>query len=60
VLSALKDFHVIMATRSVEKGNAAMIDIEASGIKGTLSTVQLDVTDDTSSRLFRILEFLIE
>jgi NAD(P)-dependent dehydrogenase (short-subunit alcohol dehydrogenase family) len=54
-----KNFHIILATRSVEKGNAAMADIEATGIKGTLSTVQLDVTDDNSSRLFPFSKFLI-
>lgn len=37
-----------MAGRSLEKVGAAKAEIEAAGIKGTLSTVQLDVTDETS------------
>lgn len=41
-------FHVIIASRSLEKAKAAMSEIEATGIKGTLSTVQLDVTDEKS------------
>ncbi len=45
---ASKDFHVIMASRALEKAKSAMSEIEATGIKGSLSTVQLDVTDETS------------
>ncbi|MCJ1406149.1 hypothetical protein MMC19_000214 [Ptychographa xylographoides] len=37
-----------MASRSLEKAEKAMSEIEAGGIKGLLSTVQLDVTDDKS------------
>jgi NAD(P)-dependent dehydrogenase (short-subunit alcohol dehydrogenase family) len=37
-----------MASRSHEKAKAAMSEIEAAGIKGALSTVQLDVTDEKS------------
>jgi NAD(P)-dependent dehydrogenase (short-subunit alcohol dehydrogenase family) len=37
-----------MASRSLEKAKAAMSEIEAAGIKGTLSTVQLEVTDEKS------------
>ena len=37
-----------MACRSDDKAKAAMSEIEAAGIKGTLSTVQLDVTDEDS------------
>jgi NAD(P)-dependent dehydrogenase (short-subunit alcohol dehydrogenase family) len=49
VLACASDaFHVIMASRSHEKAKAAMSEIEAAGIKGALSTVQLDVTDDKS------------
>lgn len=42
------DFHVIIASRNHEKAKVAMSEIEAVGIKGELSTVQLDVTDDKS------------
>ena len=37
-----------MASRSLEKAQVAMTEIEADGIEGTLSAVQLDVTDETS------------
>lgn len=37
-----------MAGRSLDKVNNAMSEIQAAGTKGTLSTIQLDVTDDTS------------
>ncbi len=43
-----ENFHVIMASRSHEKGESAMAEIEAAGIKGRLSTVQLDVTNQKS------------
>ena len=49
VLAAAPDgFHVIMASRSLEKVKAAKSEIEVTGIKGALSTVQLDVTDEKS------------
>ncbi|KAK6842864.1 hypothetical protein PG987_003724 [Apiospora arundinis] len=41
-------FHVIMACRSLDKANAAKAEIEAGGITGSISTLQLDVTDDAS------------
>lgn len=37
-----------MASRSIEKGNAAISAIRAAGIKGRTSTIQLDVTDESS------------
>ena len=37
-----------MASRSREKGQAAMSELEAAKPKGALSTVQLDVTDEKS------------
>lgn len=46
--SASDAFHVIMASRSLEKAEAAKSEIGAAGIKGTLSAVQLDVTDEKS------------
>ncbi|KAH6717172.1 short chain dehydrogenase/reductase [Leptodontidium sp. 2 PMI_412] len=48
IASASKDFHVIMAARSLDKANNAKSEIEASGILGQLSAVQLDITDQTS------------
>ncbi|KAK8050200.1 hypothetical protein PG994_011930, partial [Apiospora phragmitis] len=45
---APEKFHVIMACRSLDKANAAKAEIEAGGITGSISTVQLDVTDDES------------
>ncbi|KAE9362865.1 putative short chain dehydrogenase/reductase [Stipitochalara longipes BDJ] len=49
VLTSASDaFHVIICARSLEKGKAAKAEIEAGGIKGTLSAIQLDVTDETS------------
>ena len=37
-----------MASRSLEKGNAAVSAVSAAGIKGTVSGIQLDVTDQSS------------
>ena len=48
IACASEVFHVIMASRSLEKAKSAMSEIEAAGIKGLLSTVQLDVTDERS------------
>lgn len=48
IACASEDFHVIMASRSLEKAKSAMSEIEAAGTKGLLSTVQLDVTDERS------------
>ena len=48
IASASEDFHVIMAGRSLEKVKSAMSEIEAAGVKGSLSAVQLDVTDGKS------------
>lgn len=41
-------FHVIMASRSLEKGQAAMSELKNASPKGALSIVQLDVTDEAS------------
>ncbi|KAJ5414094.1 hypothetical protein N7509_000721 [Penicillium cosmopolitanum] len=42
-------YHVIMGCRDTKKGQAALDEIKSSGdIKGTLSVLQLDVTDDSS------------
>jgi NAD(P)-dependent dehydrogenase (short-subunit alcohol dehydrogenase family) len=37
-----------MASRSVEKGKAAVAEIQASGVKGSLSSIQLDITNQQS------------
>lgn len=39
-----------MTSRSLEKVDAAMAEIQTAGIKGELSTLQLDVTDEKSIR----------
>ena len=41
-------FHVIMTGRSLEKVESAKSEIEAAGTKGSLSALQLDVTDEKS------------
>jgi NAD(P)-dependent dehydrogenase (short-subunit alcohol dehydrogenase family) len=46
--SASDSFHVIITSRTLSKAEAAKSEIEAGGIKGTLSTLQLDVTDEKS------------
>jgi NAD(P)-dependent dehydrogenase (short-subunit alcohol dehydrogenase family) len=48
IASASESFHVIMASRSLEKVKGSMSEIEASGIRGAVSSVQLDVTDENS------------
>ena len=48
IASASEDFHVIMAGRSLEKVERAKSELETGGLKGSLSTVQLDVTDERS------------
>jgi NAD(P)-dependent dehydrogenase (short-subunit alcohol dehydrogenase family) len=48
LVCASDTFHVIMACRSLDKAQAAKAEIEGASIKGTLSTVQLDVTVEKS------------
>ncbi|KAF2096614.1 short chain dehydrogenase/reductase [Rhizodiscina lignyota] len=49
VAGASPDFHVIMSGRNLEKVEAAKTEIEAAGgVKGQLSTLHLDITDDAS------------
>ncbi|KAK3617944.1 hypothetical protein LTR22_026548 [Elasticomyces elasticus] len=48
IASTSEAFHVIMAGRSLEKVRKAMSELEHAGVKGSLSAVQLDVTDDNS------------
>lgn len=45
---ASSTFHIILACRSLEKAAAAVAEIEAAGPQGSVSTVQLDVTDENS------------
>ena len=49
IASASVKYHVIMASRTPSKGAAAANSLRRTpGIIGTISTVQLDVTDDSS------------
>ncbi|KAF2491252.1 short chain dehydrogenase/reductase [Lophium mytilinum] len=45
---ASSTFHIIIASRSLEKAEAAKSTIEAASPKGSLSTVVFDVTDEES------------
>lgn len=45
---ANKNFHIIMAGRSLDKVNKAMTDIQSTSIKGSLSTIHLDVIESAS------------
>ncbi len=42
------NYHVIMASRSFDKGEKALSSIQSSNPAGTLSLVQLDITSDES------------
>lgn len=42
------DYHVIVCSRSEEKGEKAVADLRRRSIKGTVSLLQLDVTSDSS------------
>ena len=48
IASASARYHVIMASRSLENGNAASKIVEAAGVQGKISSIQLDVTDESS------------
>ena len=49
LLRASEPFHVIMASRSLDKAQAAMSEIQTWGnLKGTLSTIQLELTNQAS------------
>lgn len=47
ITSASEKYHVIMACRTIEKGEKAKAEIEASGIKGQISLIRLDHTDQS-------------
>lgn len=48
IASASEKYHIVMAGRSQDKLNSAMREVQSAGIKGSLSIVQLDVTDEQS------------
>lgn len=48
IASASSKYHVIMASRSLENGKQASSALQATGIQGTTSSIQLDVTDESS------------
>lgn len=48
VIASQPNHHVIMACRDTRKGEQAQSEIQSSGIRGTLSLQQLDVSDDAS------------
>ncbi|KAJ5612954.1 hypothetical protein N7510_006148 [Penicillium lagena] len=48
VIASHADYHVIMGCRDLDKGKTALSEIQASGIQGTLSLLQLDVTSESS------------
>jgi NAD(P)-dependent dehydrogenase (short-subunit alcohol dehydrogenase family) len=48
IAASSPSYHVIVGSRSVEKGEKALSELKAQNPKGTLSLVQLDVTDQTS------------
>jgi len=49
IASASKDYHVIMTSRNAQNGGKALAEVKATeGVKGTLSTIQLDQDDPES------------
>ena len=50
IAGASDAFHVIMTGRSMDKVKSAVSEVESYGIKGSVSSVQLDVTDEKSIR----------
>lgn len=48
IAAASTNYHVLMGSRSIEKGEAAVRGIEAKSLPGSVSFIQLDVTDDES------------
>ncbi|KAI0546947.1 putative short-chain dehydrogenase [Xylaria curta] len=41
-------FHVLLGSRSIEKGEAALADLQSRNLPGTVELVQLDVADEKS------------
>lgn len=48
VAASSPTYHVIIGSRSVEKGQKALSDLQSQNMKGSLSLLQLDVTDPKS------------
>lgn len=48
ILEASQAYHVIMAGRTLDKVHTALNELRSSGIKGSVSALQLDVTDENS------------
>jgi len=48
LFASISSFHVIVGARSVEKGEKAVSEIKSQKPQGTISFVQIDVTDDKS------------
>ncbi|KAH8752261.1 hypothetical protein F5883DRAFT_506797 [Diaporthe sp. PMI_573] len=46
--SSPSNYHVLLGSRSVERGSEAISKLEAEGLKGSISLMQLDVKDDSS------------
>ncbi|XP_014554218.1 hypothetical protein COCVIDRAFT_105645 [Bipolaris victoriae FI3] len=47
-VSTSPKYHVIIGARNLSKGETVLKDIQSKPIQGTVSLIQLDVTDDTS------------
>lgn len=48
IAAASADYHVLMGSRSLERGEKALSELKARNLPGSLSLVQLDVTDEAS------------
>lgn len=48
IAAASPKYHVIMGSRSPEKGEKALSEAQKQNLKGSLSLIQLDVTDEKS------------
>jgi NAD(P)-dependent dehydrogenase (short-subunit alcohol dehydrogenase family) len=48
VASASPNYHVIIGARNLTKGESVLKDVQSKNIKGTVSLVQIDYTDDSS------------
>ena len=51
IAKASRPYHVIIASRNAQNGDKALAEVKAKeGVKGSLSTIQLDVTNSESIR----------
>ncbi|TVY93865.1 Short-chain dehydrogenase/reductase [Lachnellula willkommii] len=48
LFATIPSYHIIIGARSVEKGEKAVSEIKSQNPQGTISFVQIDVTDDKS------------